>query len=81
MFDQKPGQTQAEALESWLLAQGFKEMTPETMGWEAYVRESRYFLRIMANDDPSIPAPNEDAELRAMGIDPSIIVDRDASSG
>jgi len=81
MFDQKPGQTQADAIEAWLLAQGFEEMTPETMGWEAYARESRYFLRIMANDDPSIPAPNEDAELRAMGIDPSIIVDPARFSG
>ena len=32
----------------------------------------RSILRILANDDTSIPAPNEDEELRAMGVIPPV---------
>jgi hypothetical protein len=39
---------------------------------EDFARESRSILRIPANDDRSIPAPNEDEELRAMGIEPPV---------
>ncbi len=33
-----------------------------------YPAYARSILRILANDDTSIPAPNEDEELRAMGV-------------
>lgn len=77
----KPGQTQEEAVIEFLVAEGFKPISEEEQKTPWFAKEMRDNLRIFAWDDTSIPAPNEDAELRAMGIDPSIIVDREASSG
>ncbi|MGO8692322.1 MAG: hypothetical protein ACLQMF_01505 [Rectinemataceae bacterium] len=54
----------------FLLANGFHRITEEERKTEDFARESRSVLRILANDDTSIPAPNEDEELRAMGLEP-----------
>jgi ribosome maturation protein Sdo1 len=56
----------------FLLANGFHQITEEEQKKEDFARESRSILRIPANDDRSIPAPNEDEELRAMGIEPPV---------
>ncbi len=54
----------------FLLANGCHRITEEEQKTEDFAREARSFIRILANDDTSIPAPNEDEELRAMGIEP-----------
>jgi hypothetical protein len=70
MRERKPGQTEEEAVIEMLLAMGCREFTAEEKNTEWYAREMRDFLRIDANDDTRIPAPNEDEELRSMGVTP-----------
>jgi hypothetical protein len=75
MIKLKPGQTEEDAVIAYLVSLGAREATDEERRTERYARGWRDTLRIWASDDTSIPAPDEDAELRAMGIDPTIIRD------
>lgn len=72
MVNLKPGQTEEEAIIEYLLEMGFKEMGEKERNSTWYPAYARSILRILANDDTSIPAPNEDEELRAMGVAPSV---------
>ncbi len=72
MVNMKPGQTEEEAITEYLLEMGFKEMGEEERKADWYPAYARSILRILANDDTSIPAPNEDEELRAMGVIPPV---------
>jgi hypothetical protein len=51
---------------------GFKEMGEEERKSDWYPAYARSIIRILANDDTRIPAPNEDEELRAMGVIPPV---------
>ncbi len=68
----KPGQTEEEAVTEYLLEMGFHEITDEERKEDWYPAHARSILRILANDDTRIPAPNEDEELRAMGVEPPV---------
>jgi hypothetical protein len=72
MVNLKPGQTEEEAIIESLTEMGFKEMGEEEKKSDWYPAYMRSILRILANDDTSIPAPNEDEELRAMGVEPPV---------
>jgi DNA invertase Pin-like site-specific DNA recombinase len=47
-----------------------RQMTDSKIASVKKLLARRSILRILANDDTSIPAPNEDEELRAMGVIP-----------
>jgi hypothetical protein len=70
MVNLRPGQTEEEAVIEYLLEKGFKEMGENERNSEWYPAYAQSILRILANDDTSIPAPNEKEELRAMGVTP-----------
>jgi hypothetical protein len=72
MLNLKPGQTEEEAVTEYLLEMGFKEMGEEERKSDWYPAYARSIIRILANDDTRIPAPNEDEELRAMGVIPPV---------
>ena len=72
MLNLKPGQTEEEAVIEYLTEMGFKEMGEEEKKSDWYPAYARSIIRILANDDTSIPAPNEDEELRAMGVVPPV---------
>jgi hypothetical protein len=55
--------SEAERMEAFLLANGFRKITDEDLKKPQYREEIRANLRILANDDTSIPAPNEEEEL------------------
>ena len=64
MVNLKPGQTEEEAIIEYLLSMGFKEMGEEERKSDWYPAYARSIIRILANDDTSIPVPNEDEEVR-----------------
>jgi DNA invertase Pin-like site-specific DNA recombinase len=49
-----------------------RRMTDSKIASAKKLLARRSILRILANDDTSIPAPNEDEELRAMGVIPPV---------
>jgi DNA invertase Pin-like site-specific DNA recombinase len=49
-----------------------RQMTDSEIASAKKLLARRSILRILANDDTSIPAPNEDEELRAMGVIPPV---------
>jgi hypothetical protein len=57
------GHSQAERMEAFLLANGFRKLTDEDKKKSWFREEVRANLRIFANDDTRIPAPNEEEEL------------------
>jgi hypothetical protein len=60
----KPGQTEEEAVTEYLLEMGFHEVTDEERKEAWYADYARSIVRILANDDTSIPAPNEEERVR-----------------
>ena len=72
MVNLKPSQTEEEAIIEYLTEMGFKEMGEEEKKSDWYPAYARSIIRILANDDTRIPAPNEDEELRAMGVEPPV---------
>ena len=64
MLNLKPGQTEEEAVIEYLLSMGFKEMGEEERKSDWYPAHARSMIRILANDDTSIPAPNEEERIR-----------------
>ena len=68
MVNLKPGQTEEEAIIEYLLEMGFHELTDEERRSDWYPAYARSIVRILANDDTSIPAPNEEEEMQAMGV-------------
>ena len=64
MANPKPGQTEEEAVTEYLLNKGFHEITAEDRKEDWYPAHARSIIRILANDDTSIPAPNEEEEIR-----------------
>ena len=63
MVNLKPDQTEEEAIIEYLTEMGFKEMGEEEKKSDWYPAYARSIIRILANDDTSIPAPNEEADL------------------
>ena len=53
----------ADDVEAFLLAEGFREVTKEELLTPEWREEVRANLRILAYDDTSIPAPDEEKEL------------------
>jgi hypothetical protein len=52
-----------EEIIKYLLDNGAHEITAEERRTPEWREEYRSYLRILANDDTSIPAPNEEADL------------------
>jgi ribosome maturation protein Sdo1 len=64
MVNMKPGQTEVEAITEYLLEMGFHQITAEERKEDWYPAHARSMIRILANDDTSIPVPNEDERVR-----------------
>jgi hypothetical protein len=53
----------ADDVEAYILSIGGVELSAEEKRTPEYRERHRSFLRILANDDTRIPAPNEEEEL------------------